>query len=150
MRSDGWGVDRTQDDLDSPISTRERPVAPSLIRLDLSLSKANAERVRTRAWSLLAGIGRTNDSRRKDSSLSRFYGYFAAAYGAIWFSMVVIAVLWRKHVNAGEFGLWGFPIIALFYAVIRSGSANGLEAEVWELRQRVQELEERLGEERDD
>jgi hypothetical protein len=80
--------------------------------------------------------------------LFRFYGYFAAAYGTIWFGMVVIAVLGRKHVNAGEFGLWGFPVIALFYAAIRIGSANDLEAEVWELRQRVQELEEQLEEDR--
>lgn len=79
----------------------------------------------------------------------RFYGHFAAAYGTIWLGMLLIAVLGRKHVNAGEFGLWGFPVIALFYALIRSGSANDLEDEVWELRQRVQELEEQLGEERD-
>jgi len=52
-------------------------------------------------------------------SALNFYGRFAAAYGTCWLLMVVLAVVTQSHIDAGVFGLVGFPLIALFYAVIR-------------------------------
>ncbi|HZZ26542.1 MAG TPA: hypothetical protein VFE46_00940 [Pirellulales bacterium] len=51
--------------------------------------------------------------------LIRFYGHFAAAYGTIWL-IFVLSALFSNHVETGEFGLYGFPAIALAYAVVRT------------------------------
>ena len=49
----------------------------------------------------------------------RFYGHFAAAYGTLWLVMLLVALLTQSHIDAGLFGLVGFPIIALIYAIAR-------------------------------
>jgi hypothetical protein len=71
----------------------------------------------------------------------RFYGYFAAAYGTIWFCLMLAAVVTQSHINAGAFGLYGFPVIALIYAIIRSLAASGQASELDFLRERVRRLE---------
>ena len=71
----------------------------------------------------------------------RFYGYFAAAYGTIWFCLMLAAVVSQSHINAGAFGLYGFPVIALIYAIIRSLAASGQASELDFLRERVRRLE---------
>jgi hypothetical protein len=76
--------------------------------------------------------------------MARFYGHFAAAYGTIWFCIMLAAVLTQSHINAGEFGLWGFPVIALVYALLRCSSPDSQEAEIEALRKRVRLLESRL------
>jgi hypothetical protein len=73
----------------------------------------------------------------------KFYGHFAAAYGTIWLLLLVAALLTQSHIDAGAFGIFGFPIIALVYALIRLStdqSANELQG----LRQRVVALEREL------
>jgi hypothetical protein len=70
----------------------------------------------------------------------KFYGHFAAAYGTIWLVLVGFALIMQSHIDAGAFGLLGFPVIALIYASIRIASArspNELEL----LRRRVAQLE---------
>jgi len=54
--------------------------------------------------------------------MRRFYGHFAAAYGTIWLVLLVVAVLSHDHINAGAFGLFGFPLIAFIYAAYRTSS----------------------------
>ena len=73
----------------------------------------------------------------------KFYGHFAAAYGTIWFALVCAALLTQKHLNAGQFGMFGFPIIAFFYALLRVASDNTPSEVLW-LRDRVAALEEEL------
>jgi len=48
-----------------------------------------------------------------------FYGRFAAAYGTCWFVLMLVAVLTQSHINTGLFGFIGFPLIGIFYAIIR-------------------------------
>ena len=48
----------------------------------------------------------------------RFYGHFAAAYGTIWL-IFVLSIAFNGHAETGEFGLYGFPVIALVYALLR-------------------------------
>ena len=74
----------------------------------------------------------------------RFYGYFAAAYGTIWFCLMLAAVVTQSHINAGPFGLYGFPVIAFVYALLRSAGASADTDETEFLRRRVQWLEEQL------
>jgi hypothetical protein len=76
--------------------------------------------------------------------MARFYGHFAAAYGTIWFCLMLAAVLTHSHINAGPFGLWGFPVIALIYALLRSSVPDSQQAEIEALRERVRWLESRL------
>ena len=52
-------------------------------------------------------------------SMLVFYGRFAAAYGTCWFVLMLIAMLTQSNVNAGAFGFIGFPMIGIFYAVLR-------------------------------
>ena len=73
----------------------------------------------------------------------KFYGHFAAAYGTIWLLLLGLSVITQSHINAGPFGLFGFPIIALFYALIRLGADQSANEVRW-LRQRVAELEQEL------
>ena len=51
--------------------------------------------------------------------MKRFYGNFAAAYGTLWLVMLLLAVVTQRHIDTGLFGLIGFPIIAIIYAVLR-------------------------------
>lgn len=76
--------------------------------------------------------------------MARFYGHFAAAYGTIWFVLMLVAVLTQSRIKTGEFGLFGFPVISLVYALLRISSAANQEAEIEALRQRIRWLETRL------
>jgi hypothetical protein len=73
----------------------------------------------------------------------KFYGHFAAAYGTFWLLLLGLALITRSHIDAGPFGLFGFPIIALVYALIRVGTDQSPNEVRW-LRQRVVELEQEL------
>jgi len=73
----------------------------------------------------------------------KFYGHFAAAYGTIWLAMVCVALVTQKHINAGQFGMFGFPVIAFFYALLRMASDNSSSEVLW-LRERVAVLEDEL------
>jgi hypothetical protein len=70
----------------------------------------------------------------------KFYGHFAAAYGTIWLLLLGVSLITRSHINAGAFGLFGFPVIALIYAIIQGNTDPSAEEVRW-LRQRVVELE---------
>lgn len=76
---------------------------------------------------------------------ARFYGHFAAAYGTIWLALLFAALVSRSHIDAGEFGLFGFPVIALIYAFVRMSAANAQKSEVDELRRRLARLEREAG-----
>jgi hypothetical protein len=73
----------------------------------------------------------------------KFYGHFAAAYGTIWLLLLGLSLITQSHIDAGPFGLCGFPIIALIYALIRIGTDQSPNEVRW-LRQRVAELEQDL------
>jgi hypothetical protein len=73
----------------------------------------------------------------------KFYGHFAAAYGTIWLLLLGLSLITQSHINAGAFGLFGFPVIALVYALIRIGTDQSPNEVQW-LRQRVAELEQEL------
>lgn len=49
----------------------------------------------------------------------KFYGHFAAAYGTIWLVLFSVALLTQSHIDAGMFGMCGFPVIAGMYAAVR-------------------------------
>ena len=53
-------------------------------------------------------------------ALTRFFGYFAAAYGTCWLAVLFAALLSQRLLDLGVFGLYGFLVIATGYAVIRS------------------------------
>ena len=74
----------------------------------------------------------------------RWYGHFAAAYGTIWIALLLVAILTQDHIDAGMFGLVGFPIIAAIYAFIRHGSKSKEEAEIGYLHNRISALESEL------
>ena len=65
-----------------------------------------------------------------------FYRDFAAAYGTCWLVLMTLAVVGRQHIDAGEFGFYGFLILSLLYAFIR-GPQRREEAE---LRERARRL----------
>jgi hypothetical protein len=48
--------------------------------------------------------------------MRQFYFDFAATYGTCWLVLLAIAILTGSRVNAGEFGLYGFPVLGLLYA----------------------------------
>ncbi len=45
-----------------------------------------------------------------------YYTRFFSAYGTLWLAGLVIAIFAHSHINAGWFGVVGFPVIALIYA----------------------------------
>lgn len=57
-----------------------------------------------------------------------FWTYFTSSYGICWLIIFVVALVGQTNIQTGEFGLFGFPIIALVYAFIRrSNDKNALE-----------------------
>ncbi|MEM6256879.1 MAG: hypothetical protein AAGI37_01035 [Planctomycetota bacterium] len=60
--------------------------------------------------------------------LIRFYGHFAAAYGTLWLVMLLVAFISQSYIDTGLFGLLGFPIIALIYAIARTVMSVPLDA----------------------
>ena len=77
--------------------------------------------------------------------MARFYGHFAAAYGTFWLVLLGAALLSQSHIAAGEFGLFGFPIIAFIYAAIRVSSQPDSQTELRRLRDLVEKYEYELG-----
>jgi hypothetical protein len=49
----------------------------------------------------------------------RFYGHFAAAYGTCWLVLLALAMVTMSNIQTGLFGLLGFPVISILYAIIR-------------------------------
>jgi hypothetical protein len=49
----------------------------------------------------------------------RFYGRFAAAYGTLMLAVFVASIVMQSHIAVGPFGYYGFPVIALIYAIVR-------------------------------
>ncbi len=87
---------------------------------------------------------------------SKFYYDFAAAYGTFWLLIVGLAILTQSHINAGAFGLWGFPLLAGFYAFMRGNSRieeeerqRDAEETQWRQIDRLKERVNRLEHERD-
>jgi hypothetical protein len=74
----------------------------------------------------------------------RFYGHFAAAYGSIWFGLMICAVVSQSRINTGEFGLYGFPILALLYAIFRCLGSDSPEYRIEMLQMRIRTLEAQL------
>ena len=74
--------------------------------------------------------------------LLRFYGHFAAAYGTLWLVTVFIALVSNSSINTGYFGLIGYPLIALIYAVSRMVFAGTNDLRL--LSKRIAELDARL------
>jgi hypothetical protein len=56
-----------------------------------------------------------------------FWTYFTSAYGMIWMILLGTAFLVQEHLDAGLLGLFGFPLIAAIYALIRRAKDNAIE-----------------------
>lgn len=70
-----------------------------------------------------------------------FWTYFTSAYGTFWLVLIGIGLITQSHLNAGLFGLIGFPIIALIYAMIRrSKDSEGSGTELTFLPPRMTEF----------
>jgi hypothetical protein len=48
-----------------------------------------------------------------------FWTYFTSGYGTIWLILLGCSLVTQEHLDAGLFGLIGFPVIAALYAGIR-------------------------------
>jgi hypothetical protein len=51
-----------------------------------------------------------------------FYTYFSSGYGTMWLALLAFSIVTNSHVDTGEFGLIGFPIMAAIYAFYRRKS----------------------------
>ena len=78
----------------------------------------------------------------------RFYEHFACAYGTLWLLIFVAAFASQSHINAGAFGVFGFPIIALIYAIARTAGTSAqvddrtqMQWEVRKLREKLEDIE---------
>ncbi len=49
----------------------------------------------------------------------RFYGRFASAYGTMMLAVFAVSILMQSRIRIGMLGYYGFPLVALGYAVIR-------------------------------
>lgn len=79
----------------------------------------------------------------------RFYEHFACAYGTIWLLLLACSFVIQERIDAGAFGVFGFPVIALIYAFIRrssdgqnSGEIEAIRRELDDLRQEQQRFKE--------
>ena len=75
----------------------------------------------------------------------KFYGHFAACYGTFWALIMTAAIIGQTHINAGEFGLWGFPILALIYAYYKTNNEDTealLQKRIYELEQTIEYMKD--------
>ena len=77
--------------------------------------------------------------------MARFYGHFAAAYGTIWFALMLAAVVSQSQIDTGELGFYGFPVVALLYAWVRVATNDTRDEELSDLRRRVARIERDRG-----
>ena len=54
-----------------------------------------------------------------------FYTYFSSGCGTLWFFTLALSFFSHRHVETGSVGIFGFPIIALVYALYRRYSDLG-------------------------
>ena len=76
--------------------------------------------------------------------MGEFYYHFAAAYGTIWFALLLLALITQKNINTGQFGLIGFPVLSLIYAAIVVSNKNKADNEKEDLQRKISEIEQRL------
>jgi len=55
----------------------------------------------------------------KQTMKTSFWTYFTSAYGMIWMLLLFCSFLSETYIDAGVFGLVGFPIMAAIYAGLR-------------------------------
>jgi hypothetical protein len=48
-----------------------------------------------------------------------------AGYGGLWFLMLFFALISQSHIDAGAFGLFGFPVVAIIYGILRGNAIKG-------------------------
>lgn len=63
-----------------------------------------------------------------------FWTYFTSAYGMIWLVMLGCSVITSSRIDAGAFGLIGFPVLSAIYAWIRW--ARDRDEDLWHKRTR--------------
>ena len=73
-----------------------------------------------------------------------WYTDFAACYGTMWLVMLGAALVSSSHINAGAFGMFGFPVIAAVYAFFRRPQRLEHARELGRLRAAVAEIEPEL------
>jgi hypothetical protein len=66
--------------------------------------------------------------------ISRFWQNFFLVYGAIWAVLMAVALVTQSHINTGTFGLYGFPLIAIGYALYQRDKKTPEEHELEQLR----------------
>lgn len=59
-----------------------------------------------------------------------FWTYFTSGYGTLWLVLLGLGLVTQSHIDAGLFGLIGFPTIAVVYALIRRSRDNEVDAVV--------------------
>jgi hypothetical protein len=74
--------------------------------------------------------------------MNKFWIHFLSAYGAIWFVLMAVALLSHSHINTGPFGMYGFPLISLVYALYQRNRPTPVELENERLRTDNQHLKE--------
>lgn len=76
--------------------------------------------------------------------MSRFYCYFASAYGTFWFVACAFAFVTQSNVQLGALGYIGFPVIAFIYALIRITASENQSETIFKLKVRVKALSKKL------
>jgi thiosulfate reductase cytochrome b subunit len=56
-----------------------------------------------------------------------FWLHFTSAYGTIWFVLLILALITQSNIRTGEFGLFGFPVLAAVYAWFVTNSVKEKE-----------------------
>lgn len=70
-----------------------------------------------------------------------FWTYFTSGYGTLWLVLLCLGLITQTHIDAGLFGLFGFPIISVIYAAIRrSKDSESFRAEAAFLPPRMTEF----------
>jgi hypothetical protein len=82
--------------------------------------------------------------------MQQFYFDFASVYGTCWLIMLTVAVVTTSHINAGAFGMYGFPVLGLMYAtwaaIRRSETGPAVADQLESLRREVASLRHSLRE----
>jgi F0F1-type ATP synthase assembly protein I len=70
-----------------------------------------------------------------------FYTHFTVAYGSCFLVVHVIAAITQSHIATGPWGYYGFPLVGLGYAIVRTVLNYEHQHEVGDLKRRIDQIE---------
>ncbi len=76
--------------------------------------------------------------------MASFFTYFTSGIGTLVLSAFLLSSMIQRHIELGYFGLFGFPLIALVYAITRKAMAPEATTEAMLITRKANEAKKHV------